>query len=149
MSELKEIVAVYGTLRPGFSNNKYTGLRTQEYLGIDKTTPNYSIEDWGGFPGMFKDGKTSVTVSLYEVTNPEVWKALDRLEGHRDGVKSGFHRERITLESGTEAWTYIYYGNEHPENRLEHGDWKYAKIGEYNPADEVSLFNKKEVTNEE
>ena len=121
--QFKEIVAVYGTLRKDFGNYFATGLNTQKRLGEDKTKEDYTLRCFGSFPGMYPNGNTSVVVEVFEVTDPQVFYNLDRLEGHQEGVKSGYHREKITLKSGIQAWTYVYYGN-HYGNEVIHGDWK-------------------------
>lgn len=133
----KEIVAVYGTLRPGFGNWKYTGLNTQKYLGTARTAAEYDLRCWGGCPGMYPNGNTSVMMSLFEVTDPKVFESLDGLEGHVDGRKSGYHREKIDF-GGLEAWTYVYYskGNSRGDKVLN-GDWKQHKVGPYNELIEI------------
>jgi len=124
MPQFNEVVAVYGTLRDGFSNNKRTGLDTQESLGLDTTLPEYELWCNSCFPKMFKGGNLPVVMEVFNVTSKDVFKELDALEGHRDGVKSGYHREKIVLTSGRTAWTYIYYSDNKFGTQLFQGDWK-------------------------
>ena len=80
-------VACYGTLRPGFGNNRL--LVDSEHIGTGKTIEKYTLRA-SGIPFVSKDPLHSVVVDVYKVDEPTL-KNLDSLEGHPEWYK----REQI------------------------------------------------------
>jgi len=129
MSVLKKVkdekpflVAVYGSLRKGLGNHRVLGTDS-ELLGEIKTKPEFKLYDLGYYPGLKKDGDTSVTMEVYRVT-PSTLMSVNRLEGYEEGREASFYdREVIPTEFG-DAYTYIYVPRVNPENEVKTGDWK-------------------------
>lgn len=70
-------VAVYGTLKRGYSN--HTLLKSAEFLGHGVTKEKLRMLDTGGFPVCFYGGLAAVVVEAYAV-DTNTLTALDRLE---------------------------------------------------------------------
>jgi len=116
--EKKHLVAVYGTLKVGKSNNIY--LRDSVYMGTAKTKDPmrmcvislpYMIR------GSHDEGK-NVMLDVYYVDDTTL-AALDRLEGH----PVYYRREKIALtpdqsmfNSDFDAWVYMV-GEEYDNNK--------------------------------
>lgn len=97
------LVAVYGSLKSGESNNGL--LINSELLGSGTTLPNYDLLDFKAYPGAIP-GTNSLRVEVWNVDSDTLLR-LDRLESHPHFYK----REEIviTLDSGAivTAWMYI------------------------------------------
>ncbi|MGK2861903.1 MAG: gamma-glutamylcyclotransferase family protein [Chitinophagaceae bacterium] len=118
-------VAVYGSLRKGLHNHPI--IKDQKYLGQYETDPLYNLLDLGSFPGLLKNGNTSVIMEVYEV-DATCLKRLDTLEGYRGKNESNhYNREKIQSPFG-EVYTYFYNGTRSEpflkENCVDMGDWK-------------------------
>ena len=113
---MKQLVAVYGTLRKGFSNHRL--LSDAVFIGYDHTLPEWDMVSLGGFPALYKGGVTSVTIEVYEVTEAE-FKDTDRLEGY----PSFYNRELIHTAYG-QAWIYYIQGDPREGSpKIKSGDW--------------------------
>lgn len=118
------LVAVYGTLRKGYGNFQRL-LSENKYVGTYETTPIYNLYNLGAFPGMTKEGSTSVTLEVFEVDEKKL-EELDSLEGYdidRSKDANFYEREPIETPFGT-AFTYFYYRGTLPANLIKSGDWK-------------------------
>ena len=89
---------VYGTLMRGESNHLW--LDDAKFLGDDELE-NARLFDLGAYP-MILSGQGIVRGELYHVSLKTV-QLLDELEGH----PNYFHRDWLTLKSGTEAFVYL------------------------------------------
>lgn len=130
MTVKKEIlVAVYGSLRKDLGNSHY--LKDQEFVGQFDTLPIYSMHSLGSFPGLLKNGVTSVVMEVYKV-NQLCLSKIDSLEGYSESSCSNnyYEREEIITPYG-KAYTYFY--NTGSSNSLgnsslvKNGDWKEFK----------------------
>jgi len=120
---------VYGTLRVNQSNWRWalrdkTGVK---HLGLARTRDKFALYS-SGIPFVFKaPAVTRIMGDVFEVTNPNVIKNLDQLEGHQSGVMSGYHRETIPviMENDMEltAWIYFYYLDQPHGRLIDSGDW--------------------------
>ena len=115
----KIIIAAYGTLRPGFGNNRL--LSGSNHIGTGKTAEKYKMTA-NGIPFVKKNKKIhNVVVDLFEVDNNTLEK-LDALEGHPEW----YCREQIPVilnDAVVTAW--LYFNNDY--NHLpviESGDYK-------------------------
>lgn len=121
MSNTKKLVAVYGSLRKGLGNHRL--LANAEYLGEFQTPPEYSLYSLGSYPGLKENGKTSITMEVYAVTDEEA-RRIDGLEGYTPGQKATFYDKIPISTPFGEASVYTYVSNI-PENYLvKSGDWK-------------------------
>lgn len=97
------LLFVYGTLkRGGASHSRLAG---QEFVGEVRTAPRYRLYQSGWYPCMVEsavDGR-AVKGELWRV-EARALRGLDEWEG----VPALFDRKPITLQSGTEAFAYLY-----------------------------------------
>ena len=120
-----QLFAVYGTLRRGFGN--YSRLLNNEfceYLGVQKTTPEFTMISLGGFPGVIPGGTNTVVIEVFRVNSPKVVQQLNWLEGHRgkDDVNNFYNVMEINTNWGT-ANMYILDRKEYGHSVIESGDW--------------------------
>lgn len=126
---MKEFVAVYGSLRKGFGNNRL--LSSAEFLGDGATIDHFTMHSLGGFPCIVEDGNCNVAVEVYAVDN-DTFERLDMLEGYPD-----FYNRKLTeicLFSGEQVKCWVYYMDQdnayiRPNSEVESGDWKEFKQG--------------------
>lgn len=111
-------VSVYGTLRPGFGNNRL--LLTSTYMGTGNTANKYTLRA-SGIPFVSEEPLHNIVVDVYKV-NKDTLERLDELEGHPDW----YCRKLIPikLENTTiDAW--LYFNDKYPELPIiESGDYK-------------------------
>lgn len=77
---MKRLVAVYGTLKQGQGNHRVMG--KSKLLGTHVTEAKYTMYDNGGFPFVYNQGNTPITIEVYEVTDRETSDNINRLEGY-------------------------------------------------------------------
>jgi gamma-glutamylcyclotransferase (GGCT)/AIG2-like uncharacterized protein YtfP len=115
------LLFVYGTLRPFVDTEMAKWLRSHaRYLG--SATTRGRLYDLGAYPGMTTayGGRDRVVGDVYRVTNPRVFRALDRYE-------TKFVRERciVRLDRGARkiVWAYHYQCNVERAARIASGDY--------------------------
>ncbi len=116
-------IFVYGSLREGERLHHF--LQSCPRIGeVKLSKPKYTLIDLGPYPGLRREGTTSIVGEVYAV-NPATLALLDEIEGSYD-------RLPIELEDGTIAeayfmknrsWRSEYTGN--PLNVVPSGDWVY------------------------
>jgi gamma-glutamylcyclotransferase (GGCT)/AIG2-like uncharacterized protein YtfP len=118
------LIAVYGSLRKDLTNyNAY--LRDSKYVGTYDTKPIYTLKSLGYFPGLLKNGTTSIVMEVFRVDD-ETMSSIDRLEGYQlNGGSNHYEKETIKTPFG-DAFIYFYAK---PDNIKEaptvlSGDWK-------------------------
>jgi gamma-glutamylcyclotransferase (GGCT)/AIG2-like uncharacterized protein YtfP len=118
----KKLVAVYGSLRKGLHNHGV--LANSELLGMFDSDPIYDMYSvCGSYPGILKDGNTSIKMEVYLV-NSEVSKNLDQLEGYRPGHEHFNHYNKIEIQTPFgKANTYLYNRTAKGLEKVESGDW--------------------------
>jgi len=121
------LVAVYGTLRKNHYNNYL--LRNQAYVGLHRTTPEYTMYSLGGFPAVTLNGENEIVLEIFQVNDNETLKNLDSLEGY----PTFYNRKEIDTEYG-KAWMYYMENDARDFSRLAKiasGDWnEFTKINE-------------------
>lgn len=114
------LVAVYGTLRDGMSNNGLMG--DSELLGevVVSGFEMYPAAPYGGFPVIFPTETSSeIKAEVYQVTEERLTGPLDRLEGH----PSWYKRELVSTPHG-DAWIYVMQDERYKEHkRIDSGDF--------------------------
>lgn len=110
-----QLVAVYGSLKQGFGNNRLLG--DSPLLGTTLTEPKYTLYSMGAFPCVAPHGDTAVTVEVYEVES-RVFSRLDMLEGY----PTFYNRKQIDTEYG-QAWMYYIDGVRDIDQVIESGVW--------------------------
>ena len=106
---MKTFLFVYGTLKRHGALNGY--LQQDRFVEDVETEPGYILCSLGWYPGMIRDGNSTVKGELWEI-DPARFPLLDDVEG------SDFQRETIRLKSpakNSEAEAYLYVGE--PTNK--------------------------------
>lgn len=102
-----ELVAVYGTLKRGFGNNRVMG--TSKFIGTGKTANEYPMR-CDAIPYVYprKGEGHQVVVEVFMADKFTLEGPIDRLEGH----PSVYNRRKtyIEMENGMtiQAWLYFY-----------------------------------------
>ena len=120
-------VAVYGTLKKGYSNHDLMVQSGAEHLVTTVTKNKYRMMD-GGYPAVYKeDPVCPIHVEVYKMENMAL---LDMLEGHPDF----FHREvvecmvpGIDVHAPSTVPAWMYFGPEGEQGReavVSDGNWK-------------------------
>jgi gamma-glutamylcyclotransferase (GGCT)/AIG2-like uncharacterized protein YtfP len=120
------LVAVYGSLKSGESNNGL--LINSELLGSGTTLPGYNLLDFKAYPGAIL-GTNIIKVEVWAVDS-DTLSRLDRLESHPHFYK----REEILINlfcgATITAWMYIITKPENYNSPLVPNDngivnWNY------------------------
>ena len=115
----KKLYAVYGTLKKGFGNHRI--LENNDLVFEGSVNIPYYMVSLGGFPGLIKDDKDNpIHIEVYEVTDEETERRLDRLEGY----PSFYNKDMIETPVG-EAHIYFLERSGYGDNGLvESGNWE-------------------------
>ena len=137
----KVLVAVYGSLRLGMSNESVNAQAKAEYLYTAQTKDNYDLFEYGGsyFPSVsleHNESGTPVTVDVFLTTKAGLEGPYDSLEGYDPDPEVTFYNRTeipIMLPTGDIVMAWIYHIDEISGRRVEHGDWVRHKkeIGDY------------------
>ncbi len=117
-------LAVYGTLRKGFSNNKYF-LKDEQYVGTGLTLEEYQMTA-RSIPFVNKNIKdTNIVIDLFKIPQKTLLE-IDRLEGHPDWYK----REEIPVKVNNEIYkAWLYFSDSVGDMIIKSGDYsKYKYI---------------------
>jgi gamma-glutamylcyclotransferase (GGCT)/AIG2-like uncharacterized protein YtfP len=125
-----EYVAVYGSLRDGFSlpdaPDVGGSLHDRGYCTIQGL-----IYDLGEYPGL-KPGEGCVIGELFEVRTLSVFRRLDEYERY-DALRpneSLYLRRVVRLQQPEiDAWVYLYNGDVEGKPLIESGDWARYRGG--------------------
>ena len=100
------LVAVYGTLKSGYGNNRL--LRNEEFIGEGITKDKLSMKCYG-VPMVFKEPSTApVFVEVYRVKEKQLHGPLDRLEGHPNLY---CRKPTKVIVDDKELVSWLYYGH--------------------------------------
>lgn len=102
---MSTLVAVYGTLKRGLSNDHY--LQAATYLGND-TLDAITLYDLGPYPGAKAERSSGIDVEIFCVT-PHQLQTLDALEEYLPETPSrGLYDRRLFATQFGAAWVYLY-----------------------------------------
>lgn len=102
---MSTLVAVYGTLKRGLSNDHY--LQTATYLGNDSLN-TISLYDLGPYPGAKAEPSAGIDVEIFSVTAQQL-QALDELEEYEpEAPARGLYDRRLFSTCYGAAWVYLY-----------------------------------------
>lgn len=102
---MSTLVAVYGTLKRGLSNDQY--LQAATYLGNDSLN-TISLYDLGPYPGAKAEPSAGVEVEIFSVTAQQL-QALDVLEEYEaEAPARGLYDRRLFSTRYGAAWVYLY-----------------------------------------
>lgn len=122
---MTQLIAVYGTLKRGGSNEHVLEADNGIFVGAGTTKAKYTMFGGWGFPRVIDSGRplSNIHVEVYEVDSMD---NMDRLEGHPDF----FCRKptRVVLSSGkvVDVWMYFHphiEESEHTPVQLD-GNWR-------------------------
>lgn len=122
-------VAVYGSLMSGLYNYDNYLKGKSELLGQFQTEPIFTLIDMKNFPGLLPDGKTSITMEVFDIDDI-VLSDLDGLEGYRvDNPEDSYYIRKLMETPYGEAYYYEFnkkiYGDKKEENPIvKSGNWK-------------------------
>jgi len=125
--QVGELFAVYGTLRKGCGNYQNLGLETRaEFIGLDEV--DGTLYHLGGFPGLTEEASdTPVAVEVYKLTDANLSRSLDMLEGYHTQApnRSMYIRAKTVTKGGLEVDIYYYNNNDVAERNavIKSGDW--------------------------
>lgn len=111
------LLATYGTLKQGFGNHGV--IKDCNFIGKCTTNPEFTMYSVGWFPGIIHNGKTSIQLEVYEVTDENTARRLDQLEGY----PNLYDKEIIPTILGN-VMIYVY---NYPTDRLteiKSGNWE-------------------------
>lgn len=119
-------LAVYGTLCRG-QNANLKLLKDATYLGTLHTAPEYTLYDLKYYPGLVKNGFSSVKLEIFEMDEKHL-SVFDKIEGFTKpsgNAHNVFERNTIETPFGT---SFIYYYNGLEKNivkpkEIGSGDW--------------------------
>ena len=117
---MKHLVAVYGTLKRGYSNHHL--LDKACYIGPDTLT-GVTLYNLGPYPGALPKPSDGVRVEVYAVNDP-LLATLDELEDYdpRAEKTSLYVRKKVQTLHGP-AWFYFYNGSVRSLQRIQSGNW--------------------------
>ena len=99
------IIAVYGTLKKGYGNNRLL-TTSEQIVGNFKTSEKFDLYSFGGFPAITENGNNNIVVELYKIVDPLVADRLDRLEGY----PNFYNKKKISIiDFDSNLPIYIYY----------------------------------------
>lgn len=119
-----KLMAVYGTLKKGFSNHRI--LENQKLLGSHTTEEKFTMHDLGHFPALTKDGKSNIHIEVYEVEDDALARVY-RLEGYsgkRDSPQNWYDTMDVKTPWGNAEIFYFKGKPDHSNGVIEDGNWK-------------------------
>jgi gamma-glutamylcyclotransferase (GGCT)/AIG2-like uncharacterized protein YtfP/predicted glutamine amidotransferase len=110
------LVAVYGTLKSGFSNHSVLG--NSSLVGVGKTVSKYAMQK-SGIPYVYEhEHRDQINVEVYEVHDDNVRVSLDHLESHPN-----FYERKLTdieLTDGSVRTCWLYFAQTKPYKNMEY-----------------------------
>lgn len=119
----KKLIAVYGTLKQGFGNNRRLG--DSKLLGSTLTKRKFTMYSCGGFPAVTPTGETKIHIEVYEVVNPNILQSVYMLEGYsgvRDSVKNWYDTVDVETPWG-KAEMFIFKTAPKGNVTVQSGNW--------------------------
>ena len=118
---MSTLVAVYGTLKRGLSNDHY--LQAANYLGKDTLT-SITLYDLGAYPGAKIEPSAGIDVEIFSVTAQQL-QALDGLEEYEsEAPPRGLYDRRLFSTRYGAAWVYLYNPSVSGLMPIQAGGWQ-------------------------
>jgi gamma-glutamylcyclotransferase (GGCT)/AIG2-like uncharacterized protein YtfP len=125
---MRDLVAVYGTLRKGHGNWGWSYKHADEVKLMD-TISGYVMRTFGGFPAVFPSGdlRDKVCVDVFDVTDiPDLQEEVDGME-----YGAGYDKVAVTTDSGYNVWLFV--GDKGSEDwhteQIPSGNWEDYERG--------------------
>lgn len=118
---MSKLVAVYGSLRKGFGNNR---LLSDSRLVGTTTVQDYGMVSLGYYPAVDVEVGSQITVEVYEV-DERAASDLDCLEGFtEEGCPNNYYdKVEINTEFGKAGMYFISGVLDGGHTKVEDGDW--------------------------
>lgn len=125
MKQKNTLIAVYGTLRKGYGNNRYLG--DSKLVDSGWTKEKYKLTA-SGIPFVTTNEQISkIRVEVYDVTSEQL-PTVDSLEGYNPKNHEGSWYKRIPiqieLDNKQEITASIYFGDHDGSTLIKSGDYK-------------------------
>jgi gamma-glutamylcyclotransferase (GGCT)/AIG2-like uncharacterized protein YtfP len=92
-------IFVYGTLKRGQANHRL--LKSAQFEGGWSTAPQFTLYDFGDYPGAIEKGQTTLHGEIYLV-NHSTLQRVDQLEEYPD-----FYTRKLIDSAYGPAWIYL------------------------------------------
>ncbi len=117
-NKLMKKIAVYGSLRKGFGNNRL--IADSEQLTTEVVKIPYKMVSLGGFPGLVPVKEPQdITIEVWNVDD-QTYRNVERLEGYPH-----FYQKDTIQTSEGDADVYVLLSGEFANYAaIEGGDWK-------------------------
>lgn len=118
----EQLLAVYGTLKRGYGNNRL--LNTSEFVGEDIIKTDMTMISMGGFPGLVDTPgvKNDIHIEVFKVTSQDVAERIDGLEGY----PGWYNKKEVDTVYGP-AKIYFFEEGRYSINEdriVKDGNWK-------------------------
>ena len=128
---MKHLLAVYGTLKQGFGNNRL--LQTSKLLG-EQNISGFKMYSLGGYPAINIAEDSDIKIEVYEINDPTVLNRVYSLEGYtgkRNDPSNWYDTTEVKTKWGAAE---IFYFKDKLENRplVESGVWE-KPVPQYGP----------------
>jgi gamma-glutamylcyclotransferase (GGCT)/AIG2-like uncharacterized protein YtfP len=122
---MRHLLAVYGTLKEGFGNNRL--LQHSTLLG-EEIVSGFKMYSLGGFPAINRaDEDSNIKIEVYEVTDPEILSRVYRLEGYsgeRDSNSNWYDTADVPTKWGSAEIFYFKKSLHGDRPVVETGNWE-------------------------
>ena len=133
-----ELVAVYGTLKQGYSNNRVMG--TSKFIGRGRTANLYPMVGHGvPFVLPEKGIGHNVSVEVFMTTKEQLEGPIDRLEGH----PNWYNRKKTTIimEDGKWLECWLYFNPTHKSTDYEPEEFMEEFVSPYRQSNQWKFDN--------
>ena len=119
MSKHTDLLFVYGSLLSGMGNHSLLNNDESDLVSTFETESIYSLRDLGYYPGVHKEGSTSIKGELWSVSE-RVWERVEQLEGY----PSFYDRTPLETPYGTAQMYFLAEEDVSERILVESGDWR-------------------------
>lgn len=109
---------VYGTLKKDQTASWSNALEDEKFIGYGKIKGFDMYKIMNSYPGI-KKGAGEVLGELYEITNQDTWKKVDKIECVNIDL---YHREVVDVylnDKIIKAYAYIYQQNVYDDDKMD------------------------------
>jgi len=118
-SKHPDLLFVYGSLLSDMGNHYLLENDESDLVDTFETESIYSLRDLGYYPGVHKNGSTSIKGELWSVSEA-VWRRVEQLEGY----PSFYDRTPLETPHGLAQMYFLAEEDVSERVLVESGDWK-------------------------